>query len=85
MKKSELLEKLARYPDDIEVCIMDWRKNSGEDDGEGNSSAGIYPVFKIGRIPEDVEEDDEETTPFLALEFENEDYDNDGNRIEVKE
>lgn len=49
MKKEELIEKLQKLPDNIEVCVFDWRKNVNDDCGDG-SGVGIYPNFIIERL-----------------------------------
>jgi hypothetical protein len=71
MKNSELIILLNNLPQDAEVCIFDWRKSLFNSDGEGNG-IGIEPFFKVELINESV------NIPFIALAFENDDYNEDG-------
>lgn len=80
-----LVEIQAQHPG-INVAIFDHRKNLGDDCGDG-SHAGIYQVSEP--IVMDITETDErefykeqhdgnDFTPWLALFFDNEDYDLNG-------
>lgn len=73
MKAEELIKKLKKYPKDIEVCIFDWRKNVYHSNDEP-CSEGIEPDFEI-EIEKGIGSD------FVVLSFENDDYDNFGNKI----
>lgn len=73
MKKRDLLLKLQQYPDDIDVCITDLRKNIFYTDNEPQGE-GIVPDFKVELVDVNV------NTPFLALIFENDEYDEEGVR-----
>lgn len=95
MKIRQLIEELtlieAKHPG-INVSVFDWRKNLGGDYGDG-SYEGIYSEFNVGVIKLDGEEhefykeqnDDKEFTPWVALEFVNEDYNDSGVHIETDE
>lgn len=74
MKKQDLVQILAAYPDDTEVCITDWRKHIHHADTEPQGN-GIEPEFSVDYIVEDVNK------PFIALSFINDDYDESGNRL----
>jgi len=78
MKNKDLIEALKKLDPEKEVCICDWRKNLGADMGEG-SSEGIYLDFKIEEMNEDSIKP--ESKPWIALSFENEDYEEDGTFI----
>lgn len=71
MKNEKLLKLLSKLPKDSEVCIVDWRKNlhNANDEPQGN---GIEPKFAVVFMKEDV------SMPFIALQFENDDYNEDG-------
>lgn len=71
MKVKDLIAELQKFPDETEVCIMDWRKNVHHADCEPQGH-GIEPRFKVVFENEDV------NIPFVALAFENEDYKEDG-------
>lgn len=75
MKVKDLLTELLKYPNNMEVCIADWRKNlhHADDEPQGN---GIEPNFKIELIKEDI------NLQFVALSFENDDYKEDGQKVE---
>ena len=84
MLVENLLEHLQKIPKGTNVCIYDWRKNLGDDIGEG-SSEGIYADFEISMVNLEAEEaeffkeqHDKEFTPWLAISFENVDYNDDG-------
>jgi len=81
----KLVEIQAQHPG-INVAIFDHRKNLGDDCGDG-SHAGIYPVEEP--IVMDITEPDEvefykeqhdgnDYKPWVALSFDNEDYDENG-------
>lgn len=63
----DLINKLKNYPLNAEVVIFDWRKHLS-DDSEEISSLGIYEDFDLDMM------DDSESIPFLALLFDNDDY-----------
>ena len=65
MKNKELIKKLQQFPNDLEVCIFDWKK-SVHNASEEPSSEGIEPEFNV--------EEMKEGTPFIALSFSNSDY-----------
>lgn len=71
MKIQELISKLNGYPPDMEVCVMDWRKNIFHS-SEEPQGYGIEPHFTVDHINEDV------NVPFIALSFNNDDYTSDG-------
>lgn len=76
MTKEELIKKIQdNIPDGAEVVIFDWRKNLGDDVGDG-SSAGIYKDFDIEHFTEKEIEDG--CIPFSALVFNNDDYSDEG-------
>jgi hypothetical protein len=84
MKKEDLIKELQKLPDGIEICVLDWKKNLGDDDGSG-SSEGIYPSFGIGVYelePDEAEfykeQNGKDFISFAYLDFENEDYDDNG-------
>ena len=71
MKAWQLIQQLQKMPQNKEVCITDWRKNLHNADDEPNG-IGIESQFKVEYIKEDVNK------PFIALSFENDDYEKDG-------
>lgn len=75
MLKEDLIKELEKYPDGTEVVIADWRKNLHHDSGDG-SSEGLVKDFKVGFADKD--DVKEGTLTFIALEFDNDDYDEDG-------
>ena len=86
MKKEKLIEELQKLPDDIEVCLFDWRKNlcyaDGDDEGCGE---GIYPDLEINVYSLEAneakfykEQNDKDYKSFALLSFDNDDYDDDG-------
>lgn len=88
MTVNELIEKLKAFPGDIPVNIYDWKKNMGDDIGDG-SSAGIYPDFEVSEmnLSDDEKEfikesQDRDFKPWVAISFENSDYDDDGQLME---
>lgn len=73
MRKSELIKKLNQIEGDFEVCICDFRKNIHNMDGGGEPNGiGIEPNFTVNL------EDKNFTKKFIGLEFENDDYNEDG-------
>lgn len=68
MKKEILIEKLQQLPDDIDICIFDWKKNAFYDEEE--SSIGIYPDIEIVDMTTQTGGD----TPWIGLSFDNEVY-----------
>ena len=87
MKIEKLIEKLnelQKTHPNINVNLFDWRKNFGDDD-EGSSSVGVYDNFDIEVIKLEGEEakyyQEQNDKPFIAwiaVSFENEDYNEDG-------
>jgi hypothetical protein len=68
MKREELIEELLKMPEGAEVCICDWRKNLIASESTGDDvSDGIYPSVVVEYV-------DDEISPFIALNFDNEDY-----------
>lgn len=79
MKKEDLIKKIQEtVPDGGEVVIFDFRKNLGDDMGDG-SSAGIYKDFEIEHYTEQEVKDG--AIPFSAIVFENEDYNDNGENV----
>ena len=76
MNNSELILILNNLPQDAEVCIWDWRKNIFNADDDGNG-IGIEPKFTVEYLNENV------STPFIAISFENDDYNDNGEPSEV--
>jgi hypothetical protein len=83
-----LIEQLQKLPKGTNVCLYDHRKNMGDDSGDG-SSAGIYPEFEISLMdlePDEIEflkeQHDRDFVPWVAIAFDNDDYDEDGRLIE---
>lgn len=83
-----LVEIQAKRPG-INVAIFDHKKNFGGDWGDG-SSAGIYPAIEPTVMeltePDEVEYykehyDGKDYKPWVALSFDNEDYDENGELI----
>jgi hypothetical protein len=71
MKKLELIKALKQIQGNPEVCITDWRKNihHANDEPQGH---GIEPNFNVEFVNESV------NVPFIALSFENNDYNDNG-------
>lgn len=67
MKAKELIKELQKYAPDTEVCIYDVRKSIHNANDEP-SSVGIEPNFTVYY-------EKDTNTPFIGLEFENDDYD----------
>ena len=85
MTVQELINKLETMPKDAPVCLFDWRKNLGLDCGDP-SSEGVYNEIDVElqqiEAPDEQEyyksQMDEEFVPWVALSFDNEDYNDDG-------
>lgn len=77
MKNSELIKKLQSLPDDLEVTIFDWKQNvhKGED-----GTIGVHVKFEVELLDNDAEEKKQDK--FIALTFENDDYNDDGTLAE---
>jgi len=76
MKTDKLIEELQKMPQNLDVCVADWRKHIHNADDEPNG-IGIEPSFKVELI-----EGNGVPVPFIALSFENDDYDEDGERVD---
>ena len=70
MKVEKLIQELQKMPPNSEVCVFDWRKNIHHADDEPIGK-GVEPDFKV-------EIEDAVPAPFVALSFENDDYNDDG-------
>lgn len=72
---SELIEHLQKMPQDVNICIFDWRKNLFEGGGDPVPD-GIQKVKDIELLPYDNEDEDNEeiTSKWVSLNYENEDY-----------
>lgn len=80
MTKRQLLKRLEKFSDDTQVCIFDVKKNMAENDGLGTPNGdGIYPGFSVMEWDNDNDKSEEKT--FIALGFDNPDYNNDGELI----
>ena len=87
MKIETLIEKLnelQKTHPNVNVSLLDWRKNLGDDVGDG-SSVGVYDEFDFEIIKLDGEEakfyeeqNDKQFVSWLAISFENDDYNEDG-------
>lgn len=78
MLKEKLIEELQKLPDGIEVCILDKRRNLNHRTAPNINNNGYYPIFSVIKVQEyPVKE--------VVLEFENYDYDEDGNYIKNDE
>lgn len=73
MKVKDLIKKLELMPQNLEVCIMDWRKNLHHADDDFNGK-GIEPHFEVMHLTKK----DDVNKPFVALLFMNDDYNSDG-------
>ena len=71
MKKEELIKKISKLPDGIEVCVVDLAVNLNSDAGEG-SSDGIYTDFSIEVCPAD--DLREGSKPFAMISVEDQEY-----------
>jgi hypothetical protein len=87
MKKQELIDLLLASPYD-EVRIFDHRKSANRDSGDGPSEA-IYD-FEVGALNDTLSKEEIESVkeefgftpnPFIALFFDNEDFDDEGNDL----
>lgn len=74
MKNRELIKKLTEFDPEMEVCIVDWRKNLSNANLDG-TSYGIEPNFNVIKLDDDV------SMPFISLQFENDDYHIDGTHL----
>lgn len=92
MTVQELINELERMPRDMPVCLFDWRKNLGLG-FDDNSSEGVYDKYDVS-IQEIATEDEmnyyveqygEEFKPWVSITFENSDYNDDGELIELLE
>jgi len=81
MTVREIIGTLSLFPQDRTVALLDIRKNLSGDDGEG-SSAGCYGNFNIFEMGENDVPDG--AKPWIAIEFENEDYDQDGKLLAIE-
>lgn len=89
MKKEDLINELQKLPDGVEVCVFDWRKNLGDDIGDG-SHAGIYSDVEVSMVS--MLSDDElvfyeenngiEYRPWASISFNSEDYDDCGRCVQ---
>lgn len=86
-KLIEKLTELQKTHPKINVNVFDWRKNLGDDIGDG-SSEGVYGDFEISVFKLEGEEAEfykeqhgEEFVAWVALSFDNEDYNDDGASI----
>ncbi len=83
----DLIEALQKLPKDLPVSVFDVRKNMGISMRSGEScSEGIYDVsVEIINDPEEMkdlyDDDTEIPKPWVAISFENDDYDDDGKCI----
>lgn len=90
MTVGELITELNKYPQDTKVFVFDWRKNLGDDCGDG-SSAGIYQLNLDYENLDKEEVDylketyDEDFKPWLGISFENSDYTDDGTCLLIEE
>lgn len=75
MTKGEFFKKIENYPDDMEIVIFDWKKNFHNASEEQNG-IGVYSEFEVHA------ESAENETIFIALMFDNEEYNEDGSKIE---
>lgn len=82
---AQLIEELKTLPQDLTVKLFDGRKNLCDGGGEPTSS-GIYN-FEVEHMHNDISEDEKQyyidvhgtvPQPFVAICFENDDYDDDG-------
>jgi|ERR1700761_216878 len=92
MTKREIINQLEALPvsDDTQVVIFDWRKNLGNDDGEG-SREGWYEKLDIDLINHNLSDDEKidhfeitgfEPEVFITISFENNDYNDYGSLVE---
>jgi hypothetical protein len=77
MTVQDLIAVLRGMPQQLPICILDWRKNLTEWDNDPNN-VGIYPRFDIEVIdPDELPNND---NLFVAISFENTDYTYDGKK-----
>lgn len=84
MRVKDLIKELEKMPQEANVNLFDWRKNLSDDIGDG-SSEGVYSRFDIHyeELSEDEMEyykdvNDREYIPWVAISFENDDYNDEG-------
>lgn len=89
MKVQELIKKLQEFPQDTEVRIFDWRKNLYDDNGDGTASySGIYSFdvsmdkLSVDELEYYKEMNEKDYKPWVQLSFENEDYSDDGDKLD---
>lgn len=74
MKAKELIKRLEQFDPEMQVCILDWRKNiynaTGDPDDYSNG-IGIHPIEVVDR------ETDAEPV-FISLYYDNDDYTKEG-------
>jgi hypothetical protein len=79
MLKEDLIKQIQEnIPDGMEVVLFDHRQNLNDDIGDG-SSYGIYKDFEIGVHTK--EEIKDGCIPFAYLSFDNDDYNDDGEKL----
>ncbi len=92
MKIEKLIDELTKlqkkFPN-INVSLFDWRKNLGDDCGDG-SFEGFYPEFDISVMKLEGEEadfyreqNDKEFIPWISIGFVNDDYNEEGILLET--
>lgn len=88
MLVEKLIKELKKLPKGTDVCLYDWRKNLNNDVGDG-SSAGIHPEFDIElqKLEGDElnyyeERHERKFVPWIAITFDNDDYNDDGTKDE---
>ena len=62
MKNVDLINKLKEYPEDMEICVLDFLTNLENDWGDG-SSVGLYKDFEVELF--------DDGYVFVGLSFEN--------------
>lgn len=82
-----IIEQLQKMPTGTEVCLYDWRMNISDDIGDG-SSIGIYSNFEISLQTLEAEfynnKEDRSLVPWVAISFKNNDYNDDGFKVNTK-
>lgn len=80
---ADLTELQKKHPE-INVSLFDWRKNLGDDIGDG-SSVGVHSDFEIEVYKLDADEaayykerHEKDFIPWVSIAFENDDYNDDG-------
>lgn len=88
MLVEELIKQLQQIPAGTEVCLFDWRKSLSDDIGDG-SSEGVYSDFKVEMVTMEDDENeffkeqhDREFIPWCGLYFDNDDYNEEGQKEE---